>query len=281
MRTSWINSTTCEVIFDLDKQQEELEKIEKMMARTDFWQKNQQEISKANQQGAHLREQIDQWHRYFHEIEDAKILAEMAMEEEDESVLIHNAGGGVGLAALDIAKKIGAATFGTSSRRKHDFLKERGLDYPIDYREDDWEKELKKLAGGKGMELIIDPIGGSHWKKSYRALRATGRLGVFGISEVAGSGFRTKLRLAKTFVRMPSFHAISMMKANKGVFGVDIGNLWNENEKMRSWMKAILKGVEEGWIRPHVDKAFSFEDAGKAHAYIEGRKNIGKVVLVP
>ena len=92
MRTSWINSTTCEVIFDLDKQQEELEKIEKMMARTDFWQKNQQEISKANQQGAHLREQIDQWHRYFHEIEDAKILAEMAMEEEDESVLKDVAG---------------------------------------------------------------------------------------------------------------------------------------------------------------------------------------------
>lgn len=201
--------------------------------------------------------------------------------KQDESVLIHNAGGGVGLAALDIAKKIGAATIGTASKRKHDFLKERGLDYAIDYREDDWEKELKRLTGGKGVELIIDPLGGSHWKKSYRALRATGRLGVFGISEVVGSGLRTKLKLAKTFVRMSSFHAITMMKANKGVFGVDIGNLWQENEKMRIWMKAVLRGVKEGWICPHVDKVFSFEDVGKAHAYIEGRKNIGKVVLVP
>lgn len=210
-----------------------------------------------------------------------ELITVMGGLKEDESVLIHNAGGGVGLAALDIAKKIGAATFGTASGQKHPFLKERGLDHAIDYRKAGWEKELKKLTAGKGVELIIDPLGGSHWKKSYRSLRATGRLGVFGISEVVGSGLRTKLRLAKTFARMPSFHAITMMKANKGVFGVDIGNLWNENEKMRSWMKAILNGVEEGWIRPHVDKAFSFKNAGKAHAYIEGRKNIGKVVLVP
>jgi len=55
-----------------------------------------------------------------------------------ESVLIHNAGGGVGLAALDIAKKVGAVSYGTASASKHQFLKERGLDHPIDYRKQDW-----------------------------------------------------------------------------------------------------------------------------------------------
>jgi peptide chain release factor 2 len=71
----------------LDNQQEELEKIEKMMTKTDFWQKGQEEISKLNQHGAYLREQIDQWHRYYSEIEDAKILAEIAHEEDDRSTL--------------------------------------------------------------------------------------------------------------------------------------------------------------------------------------------------
>ena len=71
----------------MDNQQEELEKIEKMMTKTDFWQKGQEEISKLNQHGAYLREQIDQWHRYYSEIEDAKILAEIAHEEDDQSTL--------------------------------------------------------------------------------------------------------------------------------------------------------------------------------------------------
>lgn len=76
-----------EVIFDLNEQQKELEKIEKIMSRADFWQKDQEEISKLNQQSASLREKIDQWNKYYRETEDAKILAEMAYEEDDQFTL--------------------------------------------------------------------------------------------------------------------------------------------------------------------------------------------------
>jgi peptide chain release factor 2 len=76
-----------EVIFDLNEQQKELEKIEKIMSRADFWQKDQEEISKLNQQSASLREKIDQWNKYYRETEDAKMLAEMAYEEDDQSTL--------------------------------------------------------------------------------------------------------------------------------------------------------------------------------------------------
>jgi len=62
---------------------------------------------------------------------------------------------------------------------------------------------------------------------------------------------------------------------------VNLGHLWNEKKKIRDWMQVILNGVNEGWVRPHVDKTFSFGEASKAHLYIESRKNIGKVVLVP
>lgn len=198
-----------------------------------------------------------------------------------ESVLIHNAGGGVGLAALDIARKIGALTFGTASPSKHEFLKERGLDHAIDYRTRDWLPVVIELTDGKGVDLVLDPIGGSHWKKSYSALRHTGRLGMFGVSSASATGFRGKLKLVKTALQTPRFHPFALLNKNRGVFGLNLGHLWHEPEKVAVWMRDILRGVEEGWIRPYVDRTFSFEEVGAAHQYLEERKNIGKVVLVP
>lgn len=204
--------------------------------------------------------------------------------QKNESILIHNAGGGMGLAQLDIAKHIGARTFGTSSSHKHEFLKERGLDHPIDYRNNDWYSELMKLTNDRGVELITDPLGGNHWKKSYKALRSTGRLGMFGVSTASsgsGGGFKTKLNLLKAVIGMPFYHPLPLLNKNRGVFGVNLGHLWHEPEKGSLWIKEILDGVDEGWINPHVDTTFSFEEAGEAHRYIEERKNIGKVILTP
>jgi synaptic vesicle membrane protein VAT-1 len=209
------------------------------------------------------------------------LLVTMGGLKNDEAVLIHNAGGGVGLAALQIAKHIGAKTFGTASASKHEFLKERGLDHAIDYRNQDWLPVLMDLTQNRGVELVIDPLGGKSWKKSYRALRTTGRMGVFGMSTASASGIRGKLRALKALAQTPRFHPLSMMNRNRGVFGLNLGHMWQEGEKVAGWTREILRGVEEGWIRPHVDRAFPFDQAAAAHAYIEARKNIGKVVLVP
>ena len=209
------------------------------------------------------------------------LIVVMGSLHKGESILIHNAGGGVGLAALDIAKRIGAITFGTASPSKHQFLKERGLDHAIDYRNQDWLPVLKNMTNGRGVDLVLDPIGGAHWKKSYSALRHTGRLGMFGVSAASANGLRGKLKLVKAALQMPRFHPLSMLNKNRGVFGLNLGHLWHEPEKVAVWMQEILKGVDEGWIKPHVDRAFSFDEAGAAHQYMEQRKNIGKVVLVP
>lgn len=208
-----------------------------------------------------------------------QLLVVMGSLKEGEAVLIHNAGGGVGLAALDIAKHVGAVTYGTASPGKHAFLKERGLDHPIDYRNRDFLAEVMALTAGKGVELVIDPIGGDSWKKSYKALRSTGRLGMFGVSAVSESNLFGKLKYLKILVQTPLYSPLSLMNANRSVFGVNLGRMWREGDRMRGWMETILDGVREGWIQPHVDKAFSFERAGEAHAYIEARKNLGKVVL--
>src|SRR3979409_296732 len=129
------------------------------------------------------------------------LLVVMGGLRKGESVLIHNAGGGVGLAALDIAKQIGATTYGTASPGKHEFLRKRGLDHPIDYRNQDWLPALKQMTNGRGVEWVVDPIGGGHWKKSDKALRTTGRLGMFGVSTASSNGLKVKLKMVKAAVQ--------------------------------------------------------------------------------
>lgn len=208
-------------------------------------------------------------------------LVQMGGLRKDESILIHNAGGSVGLALLDIARHIGAITYGTASSGKHPKLRERGFDHLIDYRKEDWTKVLKELTGGKGVELITDPLGGNESRKSYKALRATGRLGMFGMSTATESGLSGKLRLLATAMKIPLFHPIGLMSQNKGVYGVNMGQMWHEPEKVLVNLEATLEGYTAGWVRLAVDKSFSFEEAGAAHEYIEARKNFGKVVLTP
>jgi synaptic vesicle membrane protein VAT-1 len=195
-----------------------------------------------------------------------------------ETVLIHNAGGGVGLAAIDVARHRGATIVGTASARKHEFLRARGCAHCVDYTAADWPERVRQASGGSGVDLAIDPIGGANWKKSFGVLRKGGRLGMFGISAAASGG---KLGLVKLALSMPFFHPLQLMPGNRGVFGVQMHAMYDEVDKFGGWMREVLRGVEDGWVRPHVDKVFRFDDAAAAHRHIEGRGNIGKVILAP
>jgi synaptic vesicle membrane protein VAT-1 len=210
-----------------------------------------------------------------------QLLVVMGSLTADETVLIHNAGGGVGLAAIDVCRHLGARLIGTASAGKHVFLKERGLHEAIDYRSADWVAEVRRLTDGKGVELVIDPLGGKHLKKSYQVLRHTGRLGVFGISTATESRLPGPLKLLGMAAGLPLFNPVSLMNANRGAFGVNMGHLWHEVDKIRGWAEILVQGVADGWVRPHVDAEFPLERAGEAHAYVEARRNTGKVVLVP
>jgi NADPH:quinone reductase-like Zn-dependent oxidoreductase len=199
-----------------------------------------------------------------------------------ERVLIHSAGGGVGTAAIQIAKIIGAETYGTASAGKHEALKKLGLDHAIDYTRADFEKEVRRLTGGKGMHLILDPVGGASWKKGYRLLATTGRLCVFGFSEMArGRTTRSILKAMKELVTVPKWGPLDLMDRNVGVFGVNMGHMWNEQELLRQEMAAILSHYEAGRLKPVVDRSFPFKEAAAAHAFIQSRQNLGKVLLKP
>jgi NADPH:quinone reductase-like Zn-dependent oxidoreductase len=200
-----------------------------------------------------------------------------------ETVLVHSVGGGVGIAATQIAKNIGARVIGTASKSKHDFMRSIGVDMLIDYRTEDFEKRTMELTGGKGVELILDAVGGDSFKKGFRILAPTGRLGMFGMSSAAVGKERSIFAALKTVASMPwlSFNPPALLNANKGVFGVNLGHLWGEVPRIRGWADDLLALWQQGVVRPHVDKVFPFAEAAAAHHYVQDRKNIGKVLLKP
>lgn len=207
----------------------------------------------------------------------------MAGVRTGDKVLVHSAGGGVGLAAIDLCRHLGADVVGIASESKHARLYERGVVLAVDGRKSDWEKIVRNATGNRGVEVVLDPNGGGSWKKSYRCLAPTGRLVVYGFAAAATGPTRSIVSLLKTVVTVPwlRYHPLRLIDDNKAVVGINMGHLWDEGERVHRWGETIFRRIAEGKLRPHVDRAFPFAEAAAAHRYLQERKNFGKVVLVP
>ena len=205
----------------------------------------------------------------------------MAPVREGMTVLIHGAAGGVGLAAVQLCLRRGARVLGTASAAKHGFLRERGVAAVFDSRRGRFAASVQAATGGKGVDVCLEPRNGRWIMESYRTLGPTGRLFLFGFSDATAGGFGARLGSLRTLLRMPwlSLNPIRLMNDNRGVLGVNVGRLWDRSEMVRGWIGEIIAGLADGWITPHVDRAFRLDDAAAAHRYLEQRRNIGKVVL--
>ena len=106
---------------------------------------------------------------------------------------------------------------------------------------------------------------------------------MFGLSAAATGKTRSGWSMLRTALAMPwlQFNPARLVDQNKGVFGVNLGHLWGESDRVGQWMEALLEGYREGSLRPVVDTCFPFERAAEAHHYIQDRKNVGKVLLAP
>jgi len=192
-----------------------------------------------------------------------------------ERVLIHSAGGGVGIAATQIAKRVGAEVWGTASSGKHDAIRGFGVDHPLDYTRSGWERDVPKL------DLVLDAVGGPSFRRSYKLLRAGGGLICFGASGVVAGEQRNLLAAARTAIRMPWFSILKQMSDSKAVIGLDLLTIWDELGSAERWREPLSELLADGTIKPVVAQAFPFDRAGDAHRFISDRRNIGKVVLVP
>lgn len=199
-----------------------------------------------------------------------------------DHVLIHQAAGGVGTAASQMCRSVGGVTtYGTASAGKHDYVRSNGCDHAIDYHSVDYVEEVRKLTGGRGVDVVLDALGGKDWKKGYSLLRPGGMLIPFGWANMAQKGKRRLTRVLGQFAHMPWWTPVKLMHENKGISGVNMGHLWEEREMMTDAVHALLELYRNGAIEPHVDRCFPFEKAGEAHAYIEAGRNVGKVLLTP
>jgi NADPH:quinone reductase-like Zn-dependent oxidoreductase len=203
-----------------------------------------------------------------------------------DRVLIHAAGGGVGISATQIARNVGAEIFGTASPGKHDAIRAQGVTHAIDYRSQDFEAEVMRITGGEGVDLIIDALGPTSFRKDYRLLRSGGRMVMYGLSESTKAGARDLPATLKGLLKMPLatmpwWKSLTMMNENKGVFGLNMLSWWDREGNLDRVTEPLLADLDAGRLEPVVAEAFPFDRAGEAHEFIAQRRNVGKVVLFP
>ena len=204
---------------------------------------------------------------------------------EGDRLLIQAAAGGVGIAVTQMARGIGAEIFGTASASKHDAIREQGVDHPIDYRNQDFLEEVMRITDGVGVDVAMDAIGPSSFRKSYRCLRQGGRLVMFGLAEVQTGDKRDIPALLKGLAQMPGatmpwWKSLGVMNENKGVFGLNMLKWW-DREGLDRVIEPLAEPLAAGELVPVVAESFPFDRAADAHRFLAEGKNIGKVVLVP
>ncbi len=194
------------------------------------------------------------------------------------SVLVHGAAGGVGVAAVQLSGLRGATIIGTASSAKHAFVMGQGAQFMLGHGED-FEARTLELTRGRGVDIVLDPVGGRSFRKSYRCLAPAGLLVCYGISASAPGLRRNPFAALWAYLRSGFFSPLSMMGENRGVVGLHIGRLSGDEPLLRHELNELHRLWSEGRITPRVDQAFPVAHAPEAHRRLQDRKNIGKVVL--
>src|SRR5438270_1252440 len=179
---------------------------------------------------------------------------------EGQTALVHAAAGGVGGILVQMAKQRGARVFGTASTSKLDIVRGDGADAAIDYTKSDFEAEVMRLTGNKGVDVVYDSVGKTTFDKSLDSLALRGMLVLFGQSSGSVSPIDPS-RLAKkgTFLTRPTLQHYTATR----------------DELM--WRARELSGV----VRVRIDRELPLRDAAEAHRLLEGRKTAGKLLLIP
>ncbi|XP_068440012.1 synaptic vesicle membrane protein VAT-1 homolog [Clinocottus analis] len=208
------------------------------------------------------------------------MLFEMANVRPGNSVLIHMAAGGVGFAVTQLCQTVPDVTvFGTASAAKHETIAQGGVTHPIDYRTKDYVAEIRKISP-KGVDVVLDPLGGSDTQKGFSLLKPLGTLVVFGAANCVTGQKKNLLAMAKTWYNQLSLTALKLMQSNKCIGGFHLGYLTDEELISRAMVK-LLELYEQGKIKPRIDSCHHFEEVTDAMRRMHERQNIGKVILLP
>ncbi|KKZ92586.1 hypothetical protein B4147_1822 [Bacillus wiedmannii] len=194
------------------------------------------------------------------------LLANVARLQEDETVLIHAAAGGIGTTAIQLAKLLGAGTvIGTvGSEAKKEIALDVGAEYVICHQDEDFVEKVNELTNGEGVDVILDSISGTVSEKSLKCLAYYGRLVHFGNASGEIGYFQTK-----------DLHA-----SCRSILGFSFGTTRKKRpELLQETANEVFRYLRDGRLKMKAAKSFPLQDAGKAHEWVESRKSTGKVIL--
>jgi len=195
------------------------------------------------------------------------ILKTMGRLEKGETVLVHAAAGGVGAIAVQLAKIFGAGMIiaTASSDEKLAHAKEMGADHVVNYTEEGWELKVRELTNGKGADVVLEMVGGDIFRKTLKCLAPFGRVVVFG----AASGESSPLQAGE------------LMRRNQSVIGFFLPQIMNNYDMYQASFKELLGFIESGDLTLTIGGTYRLEEAADVHQLMQGRKTMGKLVLIP
>ena len=198
------------------------------------------------------------------------------------NVLIHAGAGGVGLAAVQLARNAGLNIFATAgSEKKLALLAEFGVQYPINYQTHDFEREVLRLAGGAKLDVVLDSVGGSYFKKDLNLLRSHGRVVAYGAAAFSQRNLLKLPALLPQVISMLTLSMIDLMLHSKGFYGVNMLRVAKENPDLLQYeLQEIMKQFAAKKLKTVVSRQMSWRQIGEAHEALENRSSTGKIVLM-
>ncbi|NQZ75894.1 MAG: zinc-binding dehydrogenase [Ekhidna sp.] len=198
---------------------------------------------------------------------------------EGERVLVHAAAGGLGIALVQLLKRKGCTVIGTASSSKIDFLKSIGVDHAIDYRTQDYFKEIQKIGLAGKVDVSFNAIGGNSSKKDYRLLNSGGRLVLLGAAELT-SAKGNIFKLLKVLLGFGLISPIKFMVDSKSTVGVNMLRITdNRRDISLQCFQEVVDLARKGDLAPVVAKEFHHSELAEAHDFLASRKSIGKIAV--
>jgi len=197
-----------------------------------------------------------------------------------DKVLIHAGAGGVGTALIQLCKLKGCFVIATAgSNDKLMYMKNLGADEVINYRESDYSELIEHKFDKEKLDVTFNPMGGKSFKKDLKLIGSGGRVILFGGSERSGKRLGILSSLGFVF-RMGLILPIALMMKSRSVIGVNMLKIGdNKSSTLARSMKTVVEMAKTGQLKPHVGARFKADEIGKAHALLESRNSVGKVVL--
>ena len=197
-----------------------------------------------------------------------------------ESLLLHAAAGGVGTAALQLARHLGVKVFATAgSPAKLTAAEKLGAIRTINYTEEDFAEVVREETAGRGVDVILDSVGGRVFRKGWKLLAPMGRYVLFGFAAVTGERGIPKLKAVREMASVPLIYPPSIVTRNVSLMGFNLYFLTENQKYLREALKKLLQFYERGILRPVIGSVFPFEKIAEAQAILQSRQSIGKVVV--